>query len=167
MSLSAATQSCDQFGQATTHKLWRNLQHAPLILIETTQQATDGQQHGSEPQQWVTIIPVQSSGHELLDMPGYDWIPRHLRRLPGMLPSDISTNVDHNSGSHFSQTQGRSEKYRFLTYFILSVDNSCFHYIYWFPSSGSDAILRSKLDWYWCYELRVYCIKYRTISYGH
>ena len=79
MSLSAATQSCDQFGQATTHKLWRNLQHAPLILIETTQQATDGQQHGSEPQQWVTIIPVQSSGHELLDMPGYDWIPRHLR----------------------------------------------------------------------------------------
>ena len=72
-------------------------------------------QHGSEPQQWVIIILVQSSGHELLDTTGHDWIPRHLRRLPGMLPSDMSTNVDHNSRSHFSQTQGRCGKDRFIT----------------------------------------------------
>ena len=127
MSLSSATQSCDQFGQATTHKLWRNLQHALLILIETTQQATDRQQHGSEPQQWVIIILVQSSGHELLDMTAHDWIPRHLRRLPGMLPSDMSTNVDHNTRSHFSQTQGRCGKDRFITllYPNPSLDNNC------------------------------------------
>ena len=122
MSLSSATQSCDQFGQATTHKLWRNLQHTFLILIETTQQATDRQQHGSEPQQWVIIILVQSLGHELLDMTEYLATSAASQECCHLIPAQMWTTIP---GHTFHRHTAGAEKIGLLLYPNPSLDNNC------------------------------------------
>ena len=124
MSLSSATQSCDQFGQATTHKLWRNLQHTFLILIETTQQATDRQQHGSEPQQWVIIILVQSSCHELLDMTEYLATSATSQECCHLISAQMWTTIPGHTFHRHRHWAG-AEKIGLLLYPNPSLDNNC------------------------------------------